>query len=926
MSNSNDFLNTCNCCPDEPETPQHYNPSGLEELDYRIGVHGEFLARMIANLTRTKIPDGEHAGQKPLLDLTTREKDDPSIALLDAWAVAADILTFYQERIANEGFLRTSQERRSILELARAIGYELSPGVAASTYLSFQVESAKGAPKSALIPKGTAVQSIPAQQGEKPQTFETSADFTGYPEWNQLKPQLTQVQNISDIATVPNLYIKGIDNNLQKGDMLLLIDSRTSIKTVARRITEAEIKTQEGFTVISLESGVTASSSGGGGAGGSVEVVESFGGAGGSLPGSVEFSGSTVASQVYDMALSEAALQAKLGMYTWSIYDVLGYQYSSSPPPAGISVHVFRETTACFGHNAPRWETLPDPAETRGGSGAGNDPYHNSWDGSNARNIWLTSQGANNSPANIYLERAVKGVNKDTYVAFVSPSTSDRPVYQVAKALETSRVDYGLSGKATALNLTDVGANTLTKNTALMTRETTAYIKSEELTLAELPITTPIPKEATSITLDTMAVGLVKDQPVALTGEQEDASGVLRSEVHLIKEITHNNKRTTLEFKTKLAYGYKRDTLTLNANTVLATHGETVSKEILGSGSGSAQNQRFKLKKPPLTFTSSSSASGTETSLVVRVDGVQWIESTSLYPLKPEDRKFIVRRDNEGNSTVIFGDGKHGARLPTGQENISASYRSGIGIAGEVDAGSLTMLKAKPLGVKEVNNPVKASGAGDPETLDKARENAPLTVKTLDRIVSLQDFSDFARAFAGIGKAQALPIWSGEQQIVHITIATESGEVVVEPTLGNLGAAIDLARDPLQKVVLGSFQRRYFHLKASLLIDETYLWTDVETAVRAAIENAFAFEKRSFAQPVTAAEIIDLIHDQKGIIAVDLDELHLVDEDGNPVGDLLSSVLSAETARWNTTETEILPAELLIVNPGGITLSKMKES
>jgi hypothetical protein len=592
-------------------------------------------------------------------------------------------------------------------------------------------------------------------------------------------------------------------------------------------------------------------------------------------------------------------------------------------PPEDISVYVFRETTACFGHNAPRWETLPDPTETRGGKA--NDPYSDPWDGADARTIWEDSQGVPLTDPGLYLERAIKGINEDTYIVFVSPEESERPAYQIKKSVETSRVDYGLSGKATALSVADFSGSGSSGAKNFLVRDTTVYIKSEALTLAELPLESPILKESTSITLDTMVVGLAKDQPVALIGEQDDASGVMRSEVHLLKEITHTNKRTKLEFQTKLAYSYTRDNLVLNANTVPATNGESVPKEILGSGSGSALNQHFKIKKPPLTFTSASTASGTETSLVVRVDGVKWDEAPSLYPLKPEDRKYIVRRDNEGNSTVIFGDGKHGARLPTGQENVAASYRSGIGTQGEVEAGSLTMLKTKPLGVKEVNHPVKASGAGNPETLDKARENAPLTVKTLDRIVSLQDFTDLARAFAGIGKAQALPIWSGEQQIVHITVATESGKAVTYQLISNLRDAINQARDPMQKVALGSFQRRYFHLKANLLIDDAYLWEDVEAAVQQAIKSSFAFEKRNFAQPVTTAEIIDLIHDQKGIIAVDLDELYIVDEDGNPVGALLSTVLSAEPARWNTANTEILPAELLIVNPGGIKLSKMKK-
>ena len=47
--------------------------------------------------------------------LTTRDNSDPTIAVLDAFAVMGDVLTFYQERIANEGYLRTATERRSIL-------------------------------------------------------------------------------------------------------------------------------------------------------------------------------------------------------------------------------------------------------------------------------------------------------------------------------------------------------------------------------------------------------------------------------------------------------------------------------------------------------------------------------------------------------------------------------------------------------------------------------------------------------------------------------------------------------------------------------------------------------------------------------------------------------------------------------------------
>ena len=81
--------------------------------------------------------DGDDLALRAMARLGT---DDPSIALLDAWAVVTDTVAFYSERIANEGFLRTATQRRSVRELARTLGYELRPGVAAQVDLVFTVE------------------------------------------------------------------------------------------------------------------------------------------------------------------------------------------------------------------------------------------------------------------------------------------------------------------------------------------------------------------------------------------------------------------------------------------------------------------------------------------------------------------------------------------------------------------------------------------------------------------------------------------------------------------------------------------------------------------------------------------------------------------------------------------------------------------
>jgi len=144
---------------------------------------------MLDSLPRQAICAGAKNGMPPPLAALNRDiHDDWAIALVHAWAVVTDVLSFYQERITNEGYLRTATEYRSILELARSIGYELRPGLAASTHLAFTVLTLKDEPpRRVLIPRGTAVQSIPPQ-GQLPQTFETSADLEARAEWNALKP------------------------------------------------------------------------------------------------------------------------------------------------------------------------------------------------------------------------------------------------------------------------------------------------------------------------------------------------------------------------------------------------------------------------------------------------------------------------------------------------------------------------------------------------------------------------------------------------------------------------------------------------------------------------------------------------------------------------------------------------------------------
>jgi len=245
-----DDQNTCGCCKEETIlTPAAtVNLPGLKNLAFRIGTQGSFKAQMKIDLSR----------KKTLIELTSREDDDPSFALIDAWACVLDVLTFYQERIANEGYLQTATERLSVLNLARAIGYELKPGVAASTFLAFTLEEAAGSPGEARIDKGTKVMSIPGQD-EKPQTYETIGSIDAQASWNALKPKLTQPK--MPVFKDKEIYLKGVMTGLKPGDGLLIIgkerlDSPTNDNWDFRKLKTVSTDIEGNYTRVTWEKGL----------------------------------------------------------------------------------------------------------------------------------------------------------------------------------------------------------------------------------------------------------------------------------------------------------------------------------------------------------------------------------------------------------------------------------------------------------------------------------------------------------------------------------------------------------------------------------------------------------------------------------------------------------------------------------------------
>jgi predicted phage baseplate assembly protein len=258
----------------------------------------------------------------------------------------------------------------------------------------------------------------------------------------------------------------------------------------------------------------------------------------------------------------------------------------------------------------------------------------------------------------------------------------------------------------------------------------------------------------------------------------------------------------------------------------------------------------------------------------VHVNGVRWDSVPTLYGRGPRERVYTTRLADDGSATVQFGDGASGARPPTGRENIQATYRRDSGEAGNLAVDQLSLPLTRPLGLKAVTNPLAVTGGTDPQALADARDNAPRTVLTLDRVVSLRDFELFAGTYAGIGKALATWTWDVDRRGVLITVAGPDGAPVSDAVRASLLGAIRAGGDPRVPVAVRAHRPIGFRLGATFAPDPERRVADVLAAIEAALRARFSFAARDFGQPVALSEAIAVIQAVPGVVAVDMDRLY----------------------------------------------------
>ncbi|HEX3359158.1 MAG TPA: putative baseplate assembly protein [Tepidisphaeraceae bacterium] len=913
----------CGCCTGVMvETPQPItNRPSLPRIAYRVGTHGQFKSSMLTALSDPNC--------SALAGLRTRDDSDFTIALLDAFAVSADILTFYQERLANEAFLRTAVDQRSVFELARLVGYRPSPGVAASTFIAFSLNTAPGSPDNVLIAAGTRVQSIPGP-GQTPAVFETSSDITAQIANNALKAQTTAAWALQGSAQ--NTWIAGVANNINVGDALLFVSAPSGAPSTTgpadvRYVNAAVKDSASGNTQLFWDQPLSNVS-------GNAVCIYIF-----------RKKAALFGVQAPNPALLTKVLTPKWNssktdwFFEYAGGDVINLDASyPGLSPAAKSPSTAASQLQWLVLTGPKYtsyfqitkasETNPNlyTLSTKTTQLTVSDGHVLAGNPALTGNALLTDFTAETRSTTAYVQSELL-----TPAAIPLTTWNDNPSLRLAPGMivpvQSSSVavvaapqinvnqPIGIRAQRIRMQVLNNSGVTFTPNGSSQSPQVTT---NQVFIVNRYP---PTPDATGTPTWSVQSLSGVEGTLLIPNANLQllpaDPKDPFATEAAIVNSVLVNGDITALSLASPLTGIYDAATLTVNANVAPASHGETMH-EILGSGDSTNAALQFTLKQSPLTYITSSSAQGTASTLEVWVNNLHWHEVDNFLNSGPNDRVFITRVNGDGSVTVQFGDGINGARTPTGQMNIRAVYRKGIGQVGMVQAGQLAQPLDRPQGLQSSQNPSPASGGADPDTAATAQTSAPLHTLTLDRVVSLEDFQNTALAFGGISKALATWTWFGGIRGVFITVAGSNGSPFKDDDLTLLNLIDNLHSHGNRYVPLkiSSYSPVSFTVAANVRINTTdYDSTAVLAAVWAALSAAFAFDQRQLGQGVAQSQILTLIQQIPGVIAVSLTQFYRNDQPQPAIPAVLRAA-SPLNGQNGITQS----AELLLLDPASQAL------
>ena len=765
-------------CPcEDPQDPQVVaNPPNLSAIAYRVDDFAGFRRALL----RSRTGETALAGWHPV-------PGDLGLQALEWWAYLGDILTFYNERIANESYLATAQLPASVSGLVALLGYRPRPGISATGQLA-ALRSAKSPQEPLAIAAGTQFANK-ATPGVPVQTYEAlgSQTFTS-PVSNAVvvPPADGDLPHTDPDTGAESVLLAGKVSGVAPGDALLLVRrawagldqnwAQVTVATVAPEVNPYGA-TNTRVTFSSVHWGLQTPPA-------RPTLIfpvswfESFG-------------------DWFDGVDPEETI---------TIVNPLAYAPPPAAPEPNPQVADYR---------------LVKPAQTASLWSATDVAATGSYDsGTFAMRLSAVVRALAPGDPVLFADAscggAVLGVVSSTseelltiaYPGAPPPTPPTIPVPHTVLGLTLpSQTDADalddLSTTATAVRfgLRDVGT----------------IIPSPATSLPPLPVTVtaagglPPLDSALAFLEDVTGAGIA----VSATTTSADGTSVT------LAATAATPASPSLELP-----------LQLLIDLVPISQGTTIAAETLGLGSASLANQTFALSKSPLTYLAQ--GAGYASTLRIAVGGLYWTEVESFFEQPADAQVYTVREQSDGSSVVRFGDGTQGARLPSGTE-VVASYRYGSGAASP-PAGRLTTILKPQTNLASVHNPIAVAGGADPQSPSDVRSAAPASVLTFGRAISADDYEAIAAQTPGVTRARAYWTWDADAQ--RATVKVYVGDDASAAVLA--ASALAQSDDPNRPVSAVAATPIELTLSCALVLAADAVAAPVVAAAQAAIGEMFA--------------------------------------------------------------------------------------
>ena len=789
---------TCTCgspagtCSGGASTPAA-NPAGLTQIAYRVNDFAGFREALL-----TPLPGEEQlTGWSP-------GPEDLGLQVLEWWAYLADVLTFYNERIANEDYLRTAVAqpgpRHNVKRLARLLGYLARPGITATGVVA-AIRSAGSADGRLVIPAGLQITSTPAP-GVPAQLFETRLSETG---------EVPLFKGTSDGPIVLPLP----DHDLLKspeGQESVLLAGQVTVPHGAQLVLVEQNwdGVDENWVVVTTGSTITAPD-----------------------PNGPPNTRVPVNSPHLD-ALKDTGPTAE------------GYQ-------------LLRATAT-----VPLW-TLPTiprgsagGGSSRGGSGGGGSSSQLEFIVPLATLVRSVAPGdivlftgslGDASAPNIEVLAYVIGYHE--VVTRARPSPAGNTANQVV-LIPHSRLRVRAVG-ARAARLENAVDNAQLDGIVMLYgfREAGILIPTpaKELTSFAKPVTGP-----PGILLPTspVAVALQDAKGTGLPAKASTSDGMVQ---------LHPAEGNSDQLSTKLEAPIR-----LFANIVRVSRGTTVRAEILGNGDPAKASQSFVLQHSPLVYVPAPKTGEPETTLTVSVDGVTWREVQAFAGQPPTATVYVVRELVSGHTEVVFGDGIDGARLPLGVSNVTATYQYAPAAAQPPPTGHLTTVLQPQPNLASVTNPVTITPGTEPEPARQTAAAAPSKVVLLGAaagpagpspLISPGDCERLAATVGGVARVRAYWAWEQARERPAVALYV-GGNGTTEPDIATVREALFSGGAPRIPLKVTSARAIQLRISCQLLCTQG----TTEAAMKKAVKHALTDAQTGLFSPAQMAIGQRLYHSQ----------------------------------------------------------------